>query len=127
MWMDYLSRRLEYESLLHEADISGEEHLKIILENPSQYLKKVNEVRERVSSDSFLPAEDKEMMLKKINGNLEKFGKIKGGDFWNYALAFLGGAGFGYMLPHPNEDKNEFGEDFLKGFKNELERMRSVL
>jgi len=125
--MDYLSRRMEYENLLKDVEISGEEHLKVILENPAVYLRKASELREKVSSDSFLPAEDKERLLKKINVNLEKFGKNKGSNFWNYALAFLGGVGVGYVLPHPSENKTEFTEDFMKGFYSELGKIKNAV
>lgn len=63
--MDYQSRKIAYQNLLNEIEIGGEEHLKVILEDSDVYLKKANELRERVSSDSFLTGGDKEQILKK--------------------------------------------------------------
>ncbi|MEM5879117.1 MAG: hypothetical protein QXU74_01325 [Candidatus Aenigmatarchaeota archaeon] len=70
---DYLSRLIEYQELMREIEIAGEEHLKIIKQNSSSYLKKVEELRARIASDVFLTAEDKEKMLKRISSYVEQF------------------------------------------------------
>lgn len=64
---DYLSRLIEYSSLIKEIEIAGKEHLSIIKQNPENYLKKAEEVKARIASDPFLSSEDKENMLKKIS------------------------------------------------------------
>ncbi|MEM5829141.1 MAG: hypothetical protein QW040_01210 [Candidatus Aenigmatarchaeota archaeon] len=69
---DYLSRLIEYEELIKEIEIAGEEHLKIIKQNLSSYLKKAEELRTRIASDVFLNAEDKEKLLRKISFYLQQ-------------------------------------------------------
>ncbi|MEM5836235.1 MAG: hypothetical protein QXR09_00730 [Candidatus Aenigmatarchaeota archaeon] len=74
---EYLSRLIEYQELMKEIEIAGEEHLKIIKQNPSSYLKKIEELRTRIASDVFLAAEDKEKMLKKISSYMEQLEQKK--------------------------------------------------
>lgn len=69
---DYLSRLIEYQQLMKEIEIAGEEHLKIIKQNSSSYLKKAEELKARIASDVFLTPEDKEKMLKKISSYVEQ-------------------------------------------------------
>lgn len=121
--MDYLSRRIEYQNLLREIDIDGEEHLKVILEQPDSYITKANSLKERISSDSFLTKEDRESFLKRINEYSGKVGSNKTNNFWNYLLAFLAGMGIGHVLPSNNPNQQtEFIENALKGFYSELKR-----
>jgi Txe/YoeB family toxin of Txe-Axe toxin-antitoxin module len=69
---DYLLRLIRYSNLLKEIEIAGEEHLKTILENPSEYLMKAEELKKEISSDPFLMSEDKEKMLKKVDGYIQQ-------------------------------------------------------
>jgi len=69
---DYLSRLISYHELIKEIEISGEEHLKFIKRNPSAYLKKAEELKEKIASDIYLTPEDKERMLKKISSYVEQ-------------------------------------------------------
>ncbi|MEM5773297.1 MAG: hypothetical protein QXL86_03720 [Candidatus Aenigmatarchaeota archaeon] len=69
---DYLSRLIEYQELIKEIEIAGEEHLKLIKQDTSSYLKKAEELRARIASDVFLTAEDKEKMLKRISSYVEQ-------------------------------------------------------
>ncbi|MEM5773118.1 MAG: hypothetical protein QXL86_02730, partial [Candidatus Aenigmatarchaeota archaeon] len=69
---DYLSRLIEYQGLMKEIEIAGEEHLKIIKQNYSSYLKKAEELKTKIASDVFLTAEDKECMLKKISSYIKR-------------------------------------------------------
>lgn len=122
--MDYQSRKIAYQNLLNEIEIGGEEHLKVILEDSDVYLKKANELRERVSSDSFLTGGDKEQILKKVGEYVEKVTKNRNNNFWNYALAFLSGVAVGYIIPHDVDNQKEFVQDALRGFYSEIERIK---
>jgi|GEM_PF-3408139 LPS O-antigen subunit length determinant protein (WzzB/FepE family) len=73
---DYLLRLINYRNLLKEIEIAGEEHLKTILEDPSEYLMKAEKLKKEISSDPFLMAEDKERMLKKVNGYIQQVSSL---------------------------------------------------
>jgi len=117
--MDYQSRMLEYLGMLHELEIGGEEHLKVILKDPSAYLKRAEETQRAISSDNFLLGEDKERMLKKISGYLERVNQSEKKDDsdLNYILSFLAGALLVHML---RGDKSQFTADAIDAFKDEL-------
>ena len=68
----YILRLFRYSSLLKEIEIAGEEHLKMILKNPSEYLTKAEKLKEEISSDPFLMTEDRERMLKKVDGYVQQ-------------------------------------------------------
>jgi hypothetical protein len=96
---DYLLRLICYTKLLKEIEIAGEEHLKTILENPSEYLMKAERLKKEISSDSFLMAEDKERMLKKVNGYIQQVSSLSSkskGDDLQSLLKF--GAVFFYLI-----------------------------
>jgi len=122
--MDYLSRMIEYSDLLHELEISGDNHLRVILKNPSSYLNSAEEAQARISSDKFLSSEDRERMLKEINGyvdkveeNIEKTGNKKDDGLGTLALLAIAVL---YML---KSDEGGFTSDALVAFKDELEKI----
>jgi len=73
---DYLLRLIYYKNRLKEIEIAGEEHLKTILEDSHEYLMKAEKLKKEISSDSFLMAEDKERMLKKVNGYIQQVNSL---------------------------------------------------
>jgi hypothetical protein len=97
---DYLSRLIHYTNCLKEIEIAGEEHLKTILEDPSQYLMKAEKLKKEISSDPFLMTEDKERMLKKVNGYMQQVSslssKSRNEDDLQSLLKF--GAAFLYLI-----------------------------
>jgi Txe/YoeB family toxin of Txe-Axe toxin-antitoxin module len=94
---DYLLRLIRYTKLLKEIEIAGEEHLKTILENPFEYLMKAERLKKEISSDPFLMAEDKERMLKKVNGYIQQVSSLSSkGDDLRSLLKF--GAVFFYLI-----------------------------
>jgi hypothetical protein len=97
---DYLLRLIYYKNRLKEIEIAGEEHLKTILEDPHEYLMKAEKLKKEISSDSFLMAEDKERMLKKVNGYIQQVSslspKSKNEDDLKSLLNF--GAAFLYLI-----------------------------
>jgi hypothetical protein len=95
--MDYLSRIIEYSNLLHELEIGGEEHLEVILKDPSTYLKKAEEVQMKISSDQYLTAKDKEEMLREISSYIEKVRSKKKDDDLDLSSFGLGVL-LGYVL-----------------------------
>ena len=115
--MDYLSRQIEYLKLVRELEIGGDEHLKVILKEPSSYLKKLEEVQKKISADEFLWGDDKERMLQKINIYIEKV-KPKRDDDMSYLLAFLAGALVVYMLKDGGE--SAISPEMVLSFKDEL-------
>jgi len=124
--MDYLSRLLEYSSLLKELEIGGEEHLKVILKDPSAYLRRAEDAQTMISSDRFLAGEDKERMLEKISVYLERV-KPNAGNPGNkgeneslYTLALLAM----FVINMLKSDGNEkFTAESVPAFKDELEKI----
>lgn len=88
--MDYLSRKIEYSNLVHELEIGGENHLEVILKDSASYLKRAEEVQTAISSDKFLSGEDKERMLKELNGYIKKVKPEKNDDDGLLALLTAG-------------------------------------
>lgn len=86
---DYLSRILNYSNLLKEIEIAGEEHLKVISEDPYSYLKKAEELKKKISSDEYLLPEDKEKMLKEIDGYTQKLKSREKDELQPILLGFL--------------------------------------
>lgn len=131
--MDCLTRCIEYRNMLNEVKISGEEHLKVILQDPSAYLKKAMEARVKISSDPFLPSEYKENLLKEANGYIEKVeqgSQLKGGklnvDILSL-LSHLAAVGIGYHLGYSKKsgeiaEREQFTSDLFTALKKELEK-----
>jgi hypothetical protein len=132
--MDFLSKLIEYRSSINEVKISGDEHLKIILQDSSNYLKKAYEKRDRISSDTFLPSYYKEELLKEANGYIErveqalkrKNNQINDLDvlpILTHALAFLIGHHMGYNKKSDEiSEKQEFMSEALATLMEELKK-----
>lgn len=80
---------LEYSTLLKEIEIAGYEHLNLIKRNPESYLKKAEELKEKVVSDNFLTNEDKEKMLKKISTYVDQVKGEKDLDINSFLLGIF--------------------------------------
>jgi len=124
--MDYLSRMIEYSDLLHGLEISGGEHLKVILEEPYSYLKRAKDTRVRISSDAFLSSEDRERMLEEINGYIEKvegsIPKIKEDDRKDDGLGILLLLAMAALYIMKG-DEHDFTSEALVAFGGELEKI----
>jgi hypothetical protein len=112
--MSYILRLVHYSNLLKEIEIAGDEHLKTILEKPSEYLAKAEKLRENISSDPFLLPEDKEKMLKKVNSYIQQV-KPKKDEI--DLQSFLLGTFLAYLATN---------EDFLSFFVEELLKLLGV-
>ncbi|MHA1744065.1 MAG: hypothetical protein ACTSV6_07425 [Candidatus Heimdallarchaeota archaeon] len=122
--MEYIFRKLEYEKLLREVEISDGEHLEVVRKNLDAYIERANSLKQMISSDKYLTAKDKEYFLNKINCCLGKVKQEKNkNDLWNYILTFLAGLGIGKIITHNTSDQYGFVENVLKGFQEEIERM----
>jgi hypothetical protein len=128
--MDFLSKLIEYRSLMNEVKISGDEHLKIILQDPLVYLRKSEEVRNKILSDSFLPNDYREQLLKEANGYREKVEQaVKKSSETNFSslLTYLIVAGIGYYLGYAKksdeiDEKQQFMSDFSTALREELKK-----
>jgi hypothetical protein len=130
--MDCLSKIIQYRNLLDEVKISGDEHLKVILQDAQAYLEKANEIRSKISSDSNLPSDYRENYLREISSYIEKVeqGKSNGqagrNDF-TYLLTLLATAFLSYQVGYnkKSEETNEkqvFISEALAALKEELKK-----
>jgi len=115
---------------MNEVKISGDEHLKIILQDPLVYLRKSEEVRNKILSDSFLPNDYREQLLKEANGYREKVEQaVKKSSETNFSslLTYLIVAGIGYYLGYAKksdeiDEKQQFMSDFSTALREELKK-----
>jgi len=115
---------------MNEVKISGDEHLKIILQDPLVYLRKSEEVRNKISSDSFLPNDYREQLLKEANDYRERVEReVKKSSETNFSflLTHLIAVGIGYYLGYAKksgeiDEKQQFMSDFSAALMEELKK-----
>jgi hypothetical protein len=120
--------------LNNEIKISGNEHLKVILQDPSTYLKKATEIKNRISSDPHLPSDYKENFLKEVNSYIEKVEQATNAETKNKQsniiislLTHLAAAGLGYHLGYAKKseeviEEQQFISDALVALTEELKK-----
>lgn len=119
---------------MNEIKISGDEHLKVILQDASAYLKKAAEIRNKISSDPHIPSDYRESFLREANGYMEKVERAINPEVKDKTnvdvvslLTHLTVAGIGYYLGYTKKsdeivEKQQFMSDFLIALKEELKK-----
>jgi transcriptional regulatory protein LevR len=129
--MDYLLRRTEYRRLVDEVALAGEEHLKVILQDSSNYLEKAYECRNKISSDSSLSIGHKEELLREVNGYIERVEeRLKEKPEQTNVLSILthvAAFGIGYFIGYNKKsgeilERQEFMSEVLVALKEELKK-----